>query len=112
MQRSSRTWRRDILFNPDSSLLVRSQDKGNKFVVADKQTDIVEANHQIERSSFVKINYDPTKEFILNVKQWADNWVFKKEISVEWRDCIVNNHATPGKNNTLYKRIKQVCQFV
>ena len=36
-RRSLTTWRRDILFNPDSSLLLRSQDKGNRFIV-DKQT--------------------------------------------------------------------------
>ena len=73
-RRSLTAWRRDILFNPDSGLLLRSQDKGNRFVVVvvDKQTDIVKENHQIERSSFVKLNYDPTKDFILNVKQWAD----------------------------------------
>ena len=105
-RRSLTTWRRDILFNPDSSLLLRSQEKGNRFVVVDKQTDIVKANHQIERSSFVKLNYDPTKDFILNVKQWANKWVCEKEISAEWRDYIVNNHATPGKNATSYKTHK------
>ena len=68
--RSLTTWRIDILFNPDSNLLLRSQDKGNRFVVVDKQTDIVKANQEIGRSSFVKLNYDTTKEFISNVKQW------------------------------------------
>ena len=82
-QRSLTSWRRDILFNQDSSLLLRSQDKGNRFVVVDKETDIVKANHQIERSSFVKLNYDPTKDLILNIKQWADKWVCEKEISAE-----------------------------
>ena len=76
------------------------------IVVVDKQTDIVKADHQIERSSFVKLNYDPTKDFILNVKQWVNRWVYGKEISAEWRDYIVNNHATPGKNATLYKTHK------
>ena len=68
--RSLTTWRIDILFNPDSNLLLRSQDKGNRFVVVDKQTDIVKANQEIGRSSFVKLNYETTKEFISNVKQW------------------------------------------
>ena len=36
----------------------------HRFVVVDKQTDIVETNDQKGRSSFVKLNYDPTKEFI------------------------------------------------
>lgn len=66
------TWRRDMLFNPDSKLLLRSQDKVNRFVVANKQTDVIKANHQIQRSSFDKLNYDPIKNFFSNVKQWAD----------------------------------------
>ena len=65
-RRSLTTWRRDFLFNPDSSWSWRSQDEGNRFVVVDKQTDIVKANYQIERSGFVKLNYDPTIEFIFN----------------------------------------------
>ena len=43
------TWRRDILLNPDSDLLLRLQDKGNRFAVVDKQTGIVNANRQIEK---------------------------------------------------------------
>ena len=102
-RRSFTTWRRDVDFNPDSNLLLTSQDKSNRFVFVEKQTDIVQANHQIGRSSFAKLNYNPTKEFISNLKQWANKQVCKKEISVEWRDYIVKNHATPGKNATLYK---------
>ena len=71
-RRSFTTWRRDVVFNPDSNLLLTSQNKGNRFVVVDKQTDIVQANHQIERSSFVELNYNTTKEFISNLKQWAN----------------------------------------
>ena len=40
---------------------------------------LIKANHPIEGSSFVKLTYDPTKEFILNVKQWADKCVFTKK---------------------------------
>ena len=57
-----------MLFNPDSDFLLSSQDKGNKFVVVQKQTDIAKVNRQIETSSFVKLHYDATEEFILNVK--------------------------------------------
>ena len=106
MRRSLTTWRRDILFNSDSSLLLRSQDKGYRFVAVNKQTHIIKANHQIERSSFVKLNYHPTKDFILNVKQWADKGFCEEEISTEWTDYIVNNQATHGKNATLYKKHK------
>ena len=60
--------------------MLRSQDKGSRFVIVDKQTAIVKANHQIERS---RLNYDPTKEFNLNVDHWAEKQVLKKEISVQ-----------------------------
>ena len=66
-----------IRFNQDSHLLLKSQMKSNRFAVADKQTNIVEANHEIKRNSFAKPNYDPTKEFILKLKQWVYKWVFK-----------------------------------
>ena len=79
-QRSLTTCRRGILFNPQSNLLLRSQDKGSRFVIVDKQTAIVKANHQIERS---RLNYDSTKEFNLNVDHWAEKQVLKKEISVQ-----------------------------
>ena len=36
-------WRRDILFFPDSDLKMRSQEKGNRLDVVDKQADIVKA---------------------------------------------------------------------
>ena len=40
-RRSLTALRRDILFNPDSDLLLRSQGKGNIFVFVDKQTDVI-----------------------------------------------------------------------
>ena len=74
--------------------------------MVDKQTDIIKANHQLERSSFVKLNYDPTEQFISNIKQWADKLTHKKEITTEWKNFIVNSDAKPGKNATLYKTHK------
>ena len=50
----------------------------NKFIV-DKQTDIVKVNHPVERSSIFKLNYDPAKEFILNVKQYADKLAYRNQ---------------------------------
>ena len=36
---------------------MRLQDKGNRFIIVDKQTYCEKANEQIERSSFLKIDY-------------------------------------------------------
>ena len=71
----------------------------------DKQTDIVEANHRVGRSSFIKLIMTLLKSSSQMLNSGPTN-VCKKEISVEWRNYIANNHATPGKNPTLYKTHK------
>ena len=63
-------WRKNVLFNKDSDKAMRLQDKGNRFIIIDKQTDHENSNEQIERSSFLKIYYDPTKLHINKVKEW------------------------------------------
>ena len=45
------------------------QDKGNRFIITDKQTDYEKANEQIERSFFLKIDYHPTTLHINKVKE-------------------------------------------
>ena len=39
---------------------MRLQDKGNRFVVVDKNTDRLKAQQQIRSSSFIKPNHDST----------------------------------------------------
>ena len=82
------------------------QDKGNRFIIVDKQTDCEKANEQIERSSFLKIDYDPTTLHINKVKDWTNKWISRNEISKEWGKYIVNVNAVPGKNSTIYKTHK------
>ena len=69
---------------------MRLQDKGNRFIIVDKQTDREKANEQIERSSFLKIGYDPTTLRINKVKEWATKWISRNEISKEWVKYIAN----------------------
>ena len=85
---------------------MRQQDKGNQFVIVDKETDKMKANEQIERSSFVKLNEDPTNRHIEKVTSWAEKWFNCKEISKDWKNYIINEKANPGKNATLYKTHK------
>ena len=99
-------WRKTQLFNPCGDLVLRSQDKGNRFVIVDKETDKLKAEEQIKRSSFVKLNYDPTFDHIAKVKAWAEKWYAAGEISKEWKDYIYIENARPGKNATLYKTHK------
>ena len=86
---------------------MRLQDKGNRFVLVDKQTDLEKAKDQIARSAFRELDEDPTAEHIEIVKGWAQKWVKKKEISEAWGEYVINTKATPGKNATLYKTHKQ-----
>ena len=59
-----KNWRKDVLFNEESKLVMRLQDKCNRFVVVDKETNKIKAQQQIAKSSFQELNYDPTKEHI------------------------------------------------
>ena len=57
---------------------MRLQDKCNRFVVVDKETNKIKAQQQIAKSSFQELNYDPTKEHIKKVEQWSEKWFRKK----------------------------------
>ena len=56
--------RSEVLFNPDSTEVLRLQDKGNKIVVVDKPMDIQKSESQIAKSSIVKVDDDPTELMI------------------------------------------------
>ena len=51
----------DILFNKESELVTRLQDKGNRFAIVDEEADKITIQQQIAMSSFEEFNYDPTK---------------------------------------------------
>ena len=42
-RRALKNWRKDVLFNRESELVMRLQDKGNKFVIVDTETDKIKA---------------------------------------------------------------------
>ena len=81
---------RDNLFNKESYTIMRLQDKGNRFVIVDKNTDRLKAQQQIGRSSFIKLNQVPTDTHIKKVKEWADKWKSRGEITKAWHDYIIN----------------------
>ena len=92
-------WQSNILFNKDSTACIRLQDKGTRFVIVDKPEDILQAEMQIARSSFDKINVDLTEQHIETLK--------REKISQSWYDFIVNDKAEPGKNSAMYKSHKE-----
>ena len=82
---------------------MRLQDKGNRFVIVDKDTDCLKAQQQIACSSFTKLDHDLTYTHIQKVQEWADKWKERGKIRKSWQEFIVNDDAQPGKNLTLYK---------
>ena len=105
-KKALKDWRKNVLFNKDSDKVMRLQDKGNRFIIADEQTNHEKANEQIERSTFLKIDYNPTILHINKVKGQATKWISRNEISNEWAKDIVDENAVPGKNSTLYRTHK------
>ena len=99
-------WRQNVLFNPDSEVVLRMQDKGNRFLVVDKQEDIQKAKAQISRSSFLEVDEDLTSKHIKIVADWAEKWESRGDINKAWSKYIKNPDAVPGKNATLYKTHK------
>ena len=97
------TWIKEVLFHPDSDLVMRLQDKSNRFVIVDKQTDKLKAEQQISKSNFIRLDYDPTEEHISKVSSWASKWHERQEISEEWSKFVVNLEAKKAKNSTLYE---------
>ena len=59
---------------------MRLKDKGNRFIIVIQQTDREKANRQIKRSSFLKIEYDPTTLHINKVKEWTTKWISRNGI--------------------------------
>ena len=39
-----KAWRKNVLFNKDSDKVIRLQDKGNRFIIVDKQTHYEKVN--------------------------------------------------------------------
>ena len=66
------------------------QDKTNRFVIVDKNTDHLKAQQQIGRSYFIKLNHDPADTHIKKGKEWADKWKSRGEITKAWHDYIIN----------------------
>ena len=90
---------------------MRLQDKGNRFIIVDKQTDCEKDNDQIERSSFLKIDYDPTTLHINKVKEWTIKWISRNEISKEWAKYIAIKMLSQKKAVHYIQPINQLTQY-
>ena len=86
---------------------MRLQDRGNRFVIVDKNTDHFKEQQQIGRSYFIKLNHDPADTHIKKVKERVDKWKNRGEIIKTWHDYIINDKDQPGKNSSLCKTQKE-----
>ena len=50
------------------------QDKGSRFLALDYEDYVKKIEHQINRSSFQRLEYDHTKSFEVKVNTWVEKW--------------------------------------
>ena len=73
------------------------QNKGNRFVVVNKEIDQNKAQEQINRTSFKMSAYEPISNHKEVVSEQANKSFRKGKISKEWRNNIINKDTHPGK---------------
>ena len=86
--------------------VVRVQDKGSRFVVLDNDDYIKKVEHQINRSSFQRLEYDPTKSFEVKVNTWVEKWSQMNILDQKWKSYIQTECSTSGKMYGLIKTHK------
>ena len=99
------SWRNKMK-DPEYNTILRIQDKGNRFILVDKEIDIEKSSVQIQRSNFITINEDPTNKHIEKVKSFVKKWSGLNQLTTAWQQFIINENAQPGKNSPLYKTHK------
>ena len=58
----------------ERDFIIRMQDKGNNFVLLDKDLDERKVKEQMDRGSFNILDRDPSVEISLKIKKWAKKW--------------------------------------
>ena len=86
--------------------VVRVQDKGSRFVVLDNEDYIKKVEDQINRSSFHRLEYDPTKSFEVKVNTWVEKWSQMNILDQKWKSYIQTECSTSGKMYGLIKTHK------
>ena len=71
------------------------QDKGSRFVVLDTNSYIEKVEHQINRSSFDKLDADPSRKFKEKVNNWLEKW--SDNIANEWKEFVRPDNCNASK---------------
>ena len=87
---------------------VRVQDKGSCFVILDNNDYEQKIQTQIDRSSFNRLEEDPSKKFDIEINNWVLKWHRKKVLDDKWKSYITPHNSRPGKIYATSKRIKQI----
>ena len=104
LSKNEKAARKDIR-NYDKNV-VRVQCKGSRFVVLDNEDYVKKVEHQINRSSFQRLEYDPTKSFEVKVKTWIEKWSQKNILDQKWKSYIQTECSISGKMYGLIKTHK------
>ena len=84
--------------------MISVQDKGSRFVVLDTNSYIEKVEHQINRSSFDKLDADPSPKFKEKVNNWLEKWL--DNITHEWKKFIRPDNYNADKMYGLVKTHK------
>ena len=84
--------------------VIHVQDKGSRFVVLDINSYIEKVEHQINRSSFDKLDADPSPKFKEKVNNWLEKW--SDNITSEWKEFVRPDNCNAGKMYSMVKTHK------
>ena len=84
--------------------VIRVQDKGSRFVVLDTNSYIEKVEHQINRSSFDKLDADPSRKVKEKVNNWLEKWSDNK--ANEWKEFVRPDNCNASKMYGMVKTHK------
>ena len=84
--------------------VIRVQDKGSRFVVLNTDNYIEKVGNQINRSSFERLNTDPSAKFKQRVNNWLEKWSDK--VNNEWKQFIKPDNCNAVKMYGMVKTHK------
>ena len=89
---------------PQNDKVIRVQDKVLRFTVLETNSYIEKVEQQINRSSFDKLDTDPSPKFKDKLNNWLEKWSYI--ITNEWKEFIRSDNCNAGKMYGLVKTHK------
>ena len=89
---------------PQNDKVIRVQDKVLRFTVLETNSYIEKVEQQINRSSFDKLDTDPSSKFKDKLNNWLEKWSYI--ITNEWKEFIRSDNCNAGKMYGLVKTHK------